>query len=117
MTIHDIANRLVALCREGKIIEVQQELYSADIESIEPENAMLQYAKGTDAVVKKGIAFSETIEAVHGGSISEPLVAGNYFSIVWASDLTFKGGQRMMIEEICVYQVKDEKIIKEQFFY
>jgi hypothetical protein len=32
-------------------------------------------------------------------------------------DATFKGGGRTKMDEICVYEVKDGKIVKEQFFY
>ena len=33
------------------------------------------------------------------------------------SDATRKGMPRMKFEELCLYQVKDGKITKEQFFY
>jgi len=32
-------------------------------------------------------------------------------------DATMKGMGRMKLEEICVFEVKDGKIISEQFFY
>ena len=32
-------------------------------------------------------------------------------------DATFKGMGRQKIEEICVYETKDGKIVKEQFFF
>jgi hypothetical protein len=32
-------------------------------------------------------------------------------------DATFKGRGRVNMEEICVYQVKDGKVVREQFFY
>jgi limonene-1,2-epoxide hydrolase len=33
-----------------------------------------------------------------------------------AMDVTMKGQGRMKIEEVCVYEVKDDKIVSEQFF-
>jgi hypothetical protein len=32
-------------------------------------------------------------------------------------DITFKGKPRMKLEEIAVFQVKERKIVSEQFFY
>jgi limonene-1,2-epoxide hydrolase len=31
-------------------------------------------------------------------------------------DLTMKGQGRMQMSEVCVYEVKDDKIVSEQFF-
>jgi len=32
-------------------------------------------------------------------------------------DVTFKEKGRTQMEEVCVFEVKDEKIVSEQFFY
>ncbi len=117
MTTEQVASRLVALCREGKIMEAQQELYGDDIVSIEPDKAPVKSAKGIKAVTEKGIQFASMIEERHGGQISEPTVAGNYFSIGWNIDVTMKGMGRINLEEICVYEVKNGKIVTEEFFF
>lgn len=57
------------------------------------------------------------IEEFHGGHISDPVVAGEYFSIAWNMDVTITGQGRRTIEEICTYRVKDGKIVWEQFLY
>lgn len=72
---------------------------------------------GLDAIKAKSVAFQSGVEEFHGAIISDPIVAGNSFANTWAMDATFKGRGRMTIEEICAYQVKDGKIILEQFFY
>src|ERR1044071_5092578 len=36
MTTQEIAERLVALCRQGKFADAQKELYAADVINIEP---------------------------------------------------------------------------------
>jgi hypothetical protein len=117
MTTKEVADRLVTLCRQGDIMGAQKELYSADIESIEPAHAPIRSARGLEAVTKKGMAFADMIEARHGGSVSEPIVEGNYFTIGWQMDVTMKGMGRMNLEEICVYQVKGGKIVREEFFF
>jgi hypothetical protein len=43
-------------------------------------------------------------------------VVGNAITFVLGMDMTMKGAARMNMEELCVYQVKDGKIVSEQFF-
>ena len=117
MTTKEVAARLVTLCRQGNIMDAQKELYSAEIESIEPAHAPVKSARGIEAVRKKGIAFADLIEARHGGSVSEPIVEGNYFTIGWQMDVTMRGMGRVNLEEICVYHVKEGKIVREEFFF
>ena len=115
-----IAKRLVELCREGKYEEAQHELYAEDAVCIEPEGlppGALGNVKGLPAILEKGRQFSASIETVHGGSVSEPVIAGDWFSVAMAMDLTMKGRGRMNMSEICVYHVRDGKIVLEQFFF
>jgi|SRR5215831_8151733 len=120
MKIESIANRLVELVRAGKYEQAQEKLYAADAVSIEPEGlppGALGNAKGLRAIIEKGRQFQGKIEALHGGSVSEPVVAGRWFSVAWMLDVTLKGRGRTKLEEICVYHVRDGKIVQEQFFY
>jgi hypothetical protein len=118
MTTTEVANKLVELCRQGKIDEVLETLYSDDAQSIEANESMgPKVVNGLDAIKAKAVAFQSGVEEFHSATISDPIVAGNSFSITWAMDATFKGQGRMTIEEVCTYQVKDGKITLEQFFY
>ena len=120
MTTEKIAQQLVALCREGKFEEAQTQLYAADAQSIEPEGlppGALGNVTGLDAIREKGRQFQANTEAGHGISVSEPLVAGNWFSVQMSIDITMKQFGRMTMREICVYHVRDGKIVHEQFFY
>ena len=120
MTVQQIANRLVELCRKGDYTAAQQELYSDDATSHEPENSPSPGPKvvsGKDAIIAKGKQFQEMVEEVHGGSVSDPVVAGNHFAVSLNLDATYKGMGRQDMNEVCVYEVKDGKIVKEEFFY
>lgn len=117
MTIQEIAGRLVELCREGKYETAQEELYSAEAESFEPENAQLVYAKGLDALKAKGDHFQSKIEEMHGGYVSDPVIAGNHIAMAIGLDVTMKGMGRVNMEEIAVYKVSDGKIVSETFIY
>ena len=118
MTTQEVANKLVASMRQGKIFDAQAELYGDDIVSIEPEGNMApHFTKGKEAVAEKGKQFASMIEERHGGSCSDPVVGGRYFSIGMSIDATMKGMGRQLMDEVCVYEVKDGKIVQEQFFY
>jgi len=75
------------------------------------------FTKGKKAVAEKGKQFASMIEERHGGSCSDPVVGGRYFSIAMSIDATMKGMGRQLLDEVCVYEVKDGKIVNEQFFY
>ena len=118
MTTAEVAKKLVELCREGKIDEVQETLFAENAQSIEASEMMgPKIVTGIEAIKAKSVAFQSGVEEFHSATISEPILAGNSFAITWAMDATFKGRGRMTIEEVCVYQVKDGKITLEQFFY
>ncbi len=117
MTTQEVANQLVDLCRTGEWAQVQQNLYHQDCESVEPEGTPWGNVKGMEAIHQKGEQWASSIEEFHGIEVSDPLVAGDFFSVRMQTDTTFKGMGRTKFEELCMYQVKDGKIVKEQFFY
>ena len=118
LTTQDIANRLHELFKENKWQEAQDELFGDDAESIEPPGSQgLPSVKGLEAIKKKGKDWENMIQEVHGGWTGDPIVAGNYIAIAMGVDATMKDGNRMKMDEIAVYEVKDGRIVKEQFFY
>jgi len=118
MTIQQIASRLVELCRSGEYEKAQEELYSKDAISIEPypTPAFDKETKGLPAILEKGRKWAQMVETVHGGSVSEPMIGGNAIAVSMTMDLTMKERGRINFSEICVYEVKDGKIVSEQFF-
>ena len=118
MTTQEVADRLSQLFKEYKWNEAQEELFSDDAQSIEPPGSQgLETVKGLDAIKKKGEDFNNSVEEMHGGYVSEPLVAGRYIAVAMGMDVTMKGPGRVKMDEIAVYEVKNGKIVKEQFFY
>jgi len=118
MTTQEIANRLVDMCRNGKIEEAKEELFAPGIISIEPREGMLpKESKGMNAIRKKAELFVSMVDNFYGNTISDPVVAGDYFSISWISDLQMKGESRQTNNELCVYKTSGGKIVSEQFFY
>ncbi len=121
MTTQDIANRLVELCKQGQFHQAHAELFDENAESIEPESAAQMgwevKTKGMDNLKKKGEQWNNMVEEFHGISVSDPLVTTNGITFTTSMDVTMKGQPRNSMEEICVYQIRNGKIISEQFFY
>lgn len=117
MTTDKVAHRLVELCRKGMFNEAQDELYADDAASIEPKGSPFPPAHGRDALREKSKRFEESVEAIHGVTVSDPVVAGNYFTCAMTLDMTQKGAARAQFAEICLFKVRDGKVVQEEFFY
>jgi hypothetical protein len=117
-TTQEVANRLNELFKENKWAEIQAELFSEDATSVEPAHAKgLQTVTGLDNIKKKGEEFNAMVEEVHGGWVGDPIVGGNFIAVSMGMDITMKGAGRIKMEEIALYEVKDGKIVREEFFY
>jgi hypothetical protein len=117
MTTKEIAEQLVALCRQGKFETAHIELFATDAINIEPYGtpAFPKETNGLNALIEKGQKFTAMIEQVHSISVSDPLMAGSSFACAMQLDVTIKGHGRINMTELCIYEVKDGKIISEQF--
>ncbi len=118
MTTKEVAFRLYELCSMGKMKETIEELYADNAVAIEADESMGEkIVAGKAAILEKEEQFNSYIEAFYGAKISEPLVAGPYFTLSWWVDWQMKGQERMQMEEICLYKVENGKIVSAQFFY
>src|SRR5688572_22102602 len=117
-TTTEVAARFNELASEGKWDQIQDELFAENAVSIEPPSSPgMQSVEGLAAIKEKGKKFNEMVEEMHGGYSIDPVIAGNHFSVAMGMDVTMKGMGRTKMDEIAVYEVKDGKIVKEQFFY
>jgi hypothetical protein len=118
MTTKEIADRLVELCKKGDFKTAQAELFADDVVSIEPHAtpAFEKETKGKQAIREKGDKWNSMVNAVHDIEVSDALVANNSFACALRMHVTMKERGAMDIMELCVYTVKDGKIIAEQFF-
>jgi hypothetical protein len=117
MTTTEIANRLAELCKQGQFEAAQKELFADDAISIEPYGtpAFDKETKGLDAIIQKGHKWSEMVTEYHGMKVSEPLVAGDCFALTMWMSVTMKDSGKMDMTELCLYKVKDGKIVSEEF--
>jgi ketosteroid isomerase-like protein len=118
MTAHQVAARFHELAQQEKWFEIQDEFFADDVKSIDPAGSpYFGYAEGKASVRKKGEDFVKRIEAVHRMHTTPPLITGNFFAVGREMDFTVQGHGRIQINEIMLYEVRDGKIVLEQFFY
>lgn len=117
MTTQQVAEKLLAYCRADDNIGAINALYADNVVSKEPDGAPHGTVTGKANVIKKNEDWLESVIEFHSGSISEPQIAGNFFSVVMDMDVTYKEYGRLYMSEIAVYEVKDGQIVSEQFFY
>jgi len=118
MTTQEVADRYNVLAQQEQWFEIQDELFAADVRSIDPPSSpYFGYAEGKAAVRRKGEEFVSRIEAAHATHTGEPIVSGNHFAVARSVDITVRPHGRIQINQIMMYEVKNGEIILEQFFY
>ncbi len=119
MTTAEVANKLVALCRDGKFLEAIDTLYADNIASVEaqPWPGSGRETHGKEAVRGKSVWWFENND-VHGVTVTGPFVGPDRFAVVFNFDYTRKNdGQRVQFSEAAVYNVENGKIIRDEFLY
>jgi len=122
MNTQEVAEKLVGYIREGKTDEAHAELYSDDIVSIENplepnEASPYQKREGMAAKKKFGQEWAASIKEIHDDYIGEPVIAVNSFAVNMGMDVTMQSGDRVKMDELAIYRVKDGKIVHEEFWY
>ncbi|MEX6686402.1 nuclear transport factor 2 family protein [Danxiaibacter flavus] len=117
-TTQEVADRFNELAQQEKWFEIQDELFADDAKSIEPPaSPYFKNAEGKTAIRAKGEEFLKHVTAAHELKTSGPIVTGNHFAVGRTTDIDVNGFGRVRIDQIMLYEVKDGKIISEQFFY
>ncbi len=121
MSVLDIANQLVAFCKEGKNLESINTLYADNVVSVEaapPPAGGDRVTTGLDGVRGKNQWWSDNHE-IHSASVEGPWPHGDdRFAVRFTYDITNKpSGMRMQMDEIGVFHVADDKVVREEFFY
>jgi ketosteroid isomerase-like protein len=116
MTSKEVAQAFTQLCKEGKFDDAGKRFWSEDVVSREPMEGEMAMVKGRTAVEKKGEWWYANHE-VHSAKTEGPYVHGDQFAVRFAFEITPKGGQRMSMDEVALYTVKNGKIVEERFFF
>ena len=120
MTLNEIADELVAGCREGREAENLEKLYAADAVSIEGADpmGMGREAQGTAAIKGKHDWWNSAFEVLEA-DVSDPYPHGDdKFAVRFTLKAKSKdNGEVSDMDEIAIYHVADGKIVREEFFY
>jgi len=101
---------------QGQMLEAFEKYYHDDIVMVE---ATGEIREGKEVNLEFEKQWMSTIKEVHGGgvtAITSNEEDGITMSESW-TEVTFKDGNRMKLEEAAVQRWKDDKIIHERFYY
>ena len=119
MTLQEIAEELVAGCREHRERANLARLYAPDAVSVEA----MDMGNGRETKGLAGIdgkhQWWEDNHTVTGGEVEGPFRHGDdRFAVIFAMQGSSKAdGKAFDMTEVGIYQVKDGKIVREEFFY
>lgn len=120
MGLKDIAEELVAGCRNGREKENLPRLYAPDAVSIEATSfdGSSRETIGLDAIMAKHDWWDQNA-TVHSAEVSGPFLHGDdRFAVIFDVDSTMKPtGKRNQMREVGIYHVADGRIVREEFFY
>lgn len=120
MTLMDIANELVAGCRENRTKENLAKLYAPDAVSVEAAMppGMDRETHGLDGIAGKHDWWDGAFEVLEG-EVSDPYPHGDdKFAVRFTMKTKNKEtGAVEDMDEIGIYHVAGGKIVREEFFY
>lgn len=98
----------------GKILETFDTYYG--------DNVVMSENKTEERVGKAKnreyeLQFLNNIQEFHGAKVGRILVDGDDAAVEWTFDVTFKGGNRVVMEQVALQSWKDGKIIREDFYH
>ena len=119
MALKEIADALVAGCREGRETETLERLYAADAVSVEAmDMGQGRETRGIEGIKGKHAWWDGAFEVLES-HVSDPLPHGDdRFAVTF--DVKAKSretGEVSDMHEVAVYHVANGKIVREEFFY
>ena len=119
MSTMDIAKRYVELVSQHKHEECLSELFAKDCVSVEAgaPPGQERTARGLDAIRAKGKWWNDN-HIVHSASVDGPYPHDDRFAVRFNYEVTFKPeNKRFPMNEVGLFTIKNDKIVKEEFFY
>lgn len=119
MNAQELGQLMVELNRANDTRKLLDEHYADDAVSIEAmDMGRGREAVGLAAIVEKHQWWEESM-IMHSMEVEGPFPHGeDRFAIIYESDIEVKGlGMRRKVREVAIYDMKDGKIVREEFFY
>ncbi len=116
MDTAQIAKDFTAALKAGDFAKAES-LWSDDVVSYEAQDGPMREVRGREAVHGKGDWWTANHD-VHGFETSGPFLNGDQFALRFKMDVTRKAsGERVQMDEVGLYTVRDGRIVEERFFY
>jgi ketosteroid isomerase-like protein len=119
MSTLELAKKFVLLCQQHKDSEALLTMFDKDAVSVEAAAMpnMPQEMRGIPAIQQKGKWWVENHE-IHSATVDGPYPNGDRFAVCFSYDVTRKAsGERIQMDEVALYTVRDGRIVREEFFY
>lgn len=98
----------------GKILETFDAYYADDVVMSEnKKDERVGKAKNREYELQ----FLSNIQEFHGAKVGRVLVDGDHAAVEWTFDVTFKDGNRVVMEQVALQTWKDGKIVREDFYH
>jgi hypothetical protein len=112
----EVGADLVAMFNRGEFAAIEEKWWSPKITSVEGVGVAMAW-EGRKAVVAKNKGWMET-NAIRSARAEGPFVGASGFAVKFWMDVEEKtSGKRTEMEEVGVYEVKNGKIVREEFMY
>jgi len=119
MSAAEIAKKYFALVKEHQNEKCLSELFAKDAVSVEAGGppGMVRTSKGVEAIAAKGKWWVDN-HTIHKSEVFGPYPHDNRFAVRFLYDITNKpSGKRMTMDEVGLFTVENDKIVREEFFY
>ena len=117
MSNNEAIKAFTDLLKAGDHQEAARRFNAPDIVSMEAMEGPMARVDGAAAVKAKSDWWYGAHE-VHGATTEGPYVNGDQFAVRFSLDVTQKEtGQRIQMQEVGLYTMRDGKIVEERFFY
>ncbi len=115
MTNLERATDLYKQVGQGKLMDAFEQYYAENVVMEEPKGTR----SGKEACRKSEEEFLAGVEAFHGMEIKAMAEDANNGKVLIEvnMDITFKGGHRVLMEQVAVQQWENGQIIHERFYY
>lgn len=116
MSTAEIAKQFTEALKAGDYAKAES-FWADDVVSIEAQAGEMKEVRGREAVHGKGEWWNANHD-VHSFKAHGPYVNDDQFALRFEIDVTPKAsGQRIQMDEVGLYTVRNGKISEERFFY
>jgi hypothetical protein len=114
MTVKNQVQAVIEGILAGRLLETFDAYYA--------DNVVMSENKKEERVGKAAnreyeLQFLDSVQEFHGAKVGRVIVDGNHACVEWTFDITFKGGNRVTMEQATVQTWKDGKVIREDFYH